>query len=60
MMQRAPPGENPHRLRHTLSQLFAEGGEPVSLPQSQPWLLNRWSRLSRERQAIVFALIDQM
>lgn len=44
----------------TLSQLFAEGDEPVSLIQSQLQLLNRWSRLSREQQAIVFALIDQM
>ena len=44
----------------TLSQLFAEGNSPVSLTESQQKLLERWSRLSEEQQAVVFALIDKM
>ena len=44
----------------TLSQLFAEGSTPVSLTESQQHLLERWSRLSQEQQAIIFALIDKM
>jgi transcriptional regulator with XRE-family HTH domain len=44
----------------TLSQLFAEGDAPVSLTESQRKLLKRWSRLSEEQQAVVFALIDKM
>lgn len=44
----------------TLSQLFSEGDAPVSLTESQRKLLERWSRLSEEQQAIVFALIDNM
>ena len=46
----------------SLSQLFAEseGGEQVSLTDSQKKLLKRWSRLSEEQQAAVFTLIDQM
>ncbi len=44
----------------TLSQLFAEGEEPVSLTEPQRKLLERWSRLSAEQQAVVFALIDKM
>ena len=44
----------------TLSQLFAEEDAPVSLTESQPKLLKRWSRLSEEQQAVVFALIDKM
>lgn len=44
----------------TLSQLFAEGSEPVVLTESQRLLLERWSRLSQEQQAVVFALIDKM
>ena len=44
----------------TLSQLFAEGEAPVSLTDSQRKLLERWSRLSEEQQAVVFALIDKM
>ena len=44
----------------TLSQLFAEGDTPVSLTESQRKLLKRWSRLSEEQQAVVFALIDKM
>lgn len=44
----------------TLSQLFAEGDEAVSLTASQRKLLERWSRLSEEQQAVVFQLIDKM
>lgn len=44
----------------TLSQLFAEGDAPVSLTESQQKLLDRWSRLSEEQQAVIFDLIDKM
>lgn len=44
----------------TLSQLFAEEGDPVELTEEQRRLLDRWSRLDREQQAAVLALIDQM
>ena len=43
----------------TLSQLFAEEDAPVSLTEAQKKLLERWSRLSEEQQAVVFALIDK-
>ncbi len=44
----------------TLSQLFAEGEAPVSLTISQRKLLESWSRLTEEQQAVVFALIEKM
>lgn len=44
----------------TLSQLFAEGNDPVVLTESQKELLERWSRLTDEQQEIVFKLIDKM
>lgn len=44
----------------TLSQLFAEEDTPVSLTDSQKQLLGRWSRLSEDQKAIIFALIDKM
>ena len=44
----------------TLSQLFAEEGDPVELTEEQRCLLDRWRRLDREQQAAVLALIDQM
>ena len=44
----------------TLSQLFSEGDEPVSLTASQKKLLERWSKLNKEQQEIVFQLIDKM
>ena len=44
----------------TLSQLFAEEGDPVELTEEQRRLLDRWSRLNREQQAAVLALIDQI
>lgn len=44
----------------TLSQLFAEEDTPVSLTDSQKQLLERWSRLSEDQKAIIFALIEKM
>jgi len=44
----------------TLSQLFAEEGDVVSLTDSQRQLLERWSRLSEEQQEALFSLIDKM
>ena len=44
----------------TLSQLFAEGEEMVSLTEFQQKLLERWARLSKEQQNVVFDLIDKM
>ena len=44
----------------TLSQLFAEGDTLVSLTESQKQLLERWDRLSKDKQDVVFALIDKM
>lgn len=44
----------------TLSQLFAEGEDAVVLTESQKKLLEAWSRLTEEQQAVVFALIEKM
>ena len=44
----------------TLSQLFAEDGEPVTLTASQRELLDRWDRLDEEQQAAIFQLINKM
>lgn len=44
----------------TLSQLFSEGTESVSLTASQKELLNRWSRLRSDQQEIILMLIDRM
>ena len=44
----------------TLSQLFAEEETAVSLTESQRKLLESWSRLTEEQQAVVFALIEKM
>ena len=44
----------------TLSQLFAEGEEQVTLTENQRLLLERWAGLDEEQQAVVFALIDKM
>ena len=44
----------------TLSQLFAEGESAVSLTESQKKLLERWSKLSKNQQNVIFALIDKM
>lgn len=44
----------------TLSQLFAEEENTVSLTDSQKKLLESWSRLTDEQQAALFTLIDKM
>ena len=44
----------------TLSTLFAVADAPVSLTEAQKELRERWSRLSEEQQAVVFALSDKM
>ena len=44
----------------TLSQLFAEEDDPVALTDSQKKLLECWTRLTKEQQAVVFALIEKM
>lgn len=44
----------------TLSQLFAEEENTVSLTESQMKLLESWSRLTEEQQAAVFMLINRM
>lgn len=44
----------------TLSQLFSEENDTVSLTDSQKKLLERWSRLTEEQQDVIFALIDKM
>ncbi len=44
----------------TLSQLLAEGSEPVALTESQRELLQRWSRLNEKQQAALLQLLDQM
>ena len=42
----------------TLSELFAEGGDLVSLTPAQRRLLQRWSRLGEEQQNALLALLD--
>ena len=44
----------------TLSRLFAEDDSPVSLTESQQKLLDCWSKLSEDQQAVIFALIEKM
>ncbi len=44
----------------TLSQLFSEGEDAVSLTDSQQKLLEAWSRLSKEQQSVIFELIEKM
>ena len=44
----------------TLSQLFAEGEEPVALTGKQRKLLEAWAGLSREQQELLLALMNQM
>ena len=44
----------------TLSQLFAEDDSPVSLTESQQKLLDCWSKLSEDQQAVIFVLIEKM
>lgn len=44
----------------TLTQLFAEEEEAVTLTDSQKKLLRRWSSLTKEQQKAIFNLIDLM
>lgn len=44
----------------TLSQLFADNQSPVSLTDAQQKLLERWSRLRKDQQEVIFLLIDKM
>ena len=44
----------------TLSQLFADSGEPVTLTESQRLLLDRWTRLDEDQQNALLLLIDKM
>lgn len=44
----------------TLSQLFAEDDDPVTLTASQKELLIRWSRLDEKQQAVLFDLLKLM
>ena len=44
----------------TLSQLFAEEENTVSLTDSQKKLLESWSRVTEEQQAAVFTLIERI
>ena len=44
----------------TISQLFAEDNDPITLTPAQKKLLESWSRLSKEQQMIVSQLIDSM
>ena len=44
----------------TLSQLFAEETDRISLTPSQKRLLEQWSRLTPEQQEAIFALIRTM
>ena len=47
-----------HAFGITLSQLFAENEEAVTLTDSQRKLLQRWGRLTKEQQEALFNLID--
>lgn len=44
----------------TLSELFAQGEDPVILTSSQREILERWSLLRRDQQAALLALLDTM
>lgn len=44
----------------SLSQLFAEGQDLVSLTESQKALLERWARLSEDQQSAFFQLLDKI
>ena len=44
----------------TLSQLFSEGDDAVSLTPRQRQLIDRWSQLREDQQEVVFQVIDKM
>ena len=44
----------------TLSQLFAEGEESVTLTESQKHLLEHWAKLTQNQQDALLNLLTQM
>lgn len=44
----------------TLAQFFAEDNEPLPLTSQQRALLNRWSALTKEQQALFSALFESI
>lgn len=44
----------------TLSQLFAEGHDPVSLTPEQAHLLERWALLDRDKKDIILIILDKL
>lgn len=49
-----------HGFGITLSQFFAEGGDPVSLTQEQRKLLDSWSALTKTQQRIFTELFENI
>ena len=44
----------------TLSQLFATEDAPVSLTPSQHKLIETWTKLNEDQQAVILALMEKM
>ena len=44
----------------TLSQLFATEDTPVSLTTSQQKLIEAWTKLNEDQQAVILALMEKM
>ena len=44
----------------TLSQLFATEDTPVSLTPSQQKLIETWTKLNEDQQAVILALMEKM
>ena len=44
----------------TLSQLFATEDAPVSLTTSQQKLIEAWTKLNEDQQAVILALMEKM
>lgn len=53
-------GENMQCFRNNTFTAFAENDAPVTLTHSQKILLEKWSKLNKEQQDILFELIDKM
>ncbi len=49
-----------HAFGITLSQLFAEEDDLVSLTSAQKHLLHQWAKLNESQQAALLAFIEQM
>lgn len=47
-------------FRNNTFTAFAENDAPVTLTHSQKILLEKWSKLNKEQQDILFELIDKM